>query len=246
MSWSARKTWTEWWTSWAEEAGSKGHPAWQSFAGTRTPALCTIRSGTAISTCMTGFPGWRPHPAVPSTRSGATGNTWSWRPGRVPVPSIPAAAIFQALHSLRAMDEPRHQREYSELLQRVDVTMHQDIGGSQRGAAGDGGAEAAPGRPGHRRSAGPAGILSARSGATVLPYRAPARPIWSRSSKALGGLNRWCWPARSFPHGKHCGSATFIWTTPLAGLLRAHVARWRRGLAGLPAAARKIRASRRR
>ena len=32
----------------------------------------------------------------------------------------------------------------------------------------------------------------------------------------------------------------------VAGLLRAHVARWRRGLAGLPAAARKIRASRRR
>ena len=45
----------------------------------------------------------------------------------VPAPSVPAAVIFQALHSLRAMDEPRHEREYSGLLQRVDSTLHQEI-----------------------------------------------------------------------------------------------------------------------
>ncbi|MGY2745254.1 hypothetical protein ACVWZ8_002371 [Arthrobacter sp. UYCu723] len=45
----------------------------------------------------------------------------------VPVPSIPAAVIFPALHSFRAMDDLRHQREYSGLLQRVATSMHQEI-----------------------------------------------------------------------------------------------------------------------
>ncbi|SDP25406.1 Uncharacterised nucleotidyltransferase [Arthrobacter sp. ok909] len=163
----------------------------------------------------------------------------------VPVPSKPAAVIFQALHSLRAMDDPRHQREYKELLQRVDVSMHQDIVDLsvelQSTAAltpflDDLGIGNLPVRQGivseewcHRTSAqgpGTAYLVSLLES----PWR--AKPLV---------LARAVFPSR------HTLRERDIYLDDsVAGLLTAQVARWRRGVAGLPAAARKIRASRRR
>lgn len=162
----------------------------------------------------------------------------------VPVPSITAAVIFQALHSLRAMDDSRHQREYSGLLQRVDVSMHQDIAALsvelQATAAlnpllDDLGIAELPVRRGtiseewrHRTSV--QGVGTAYLVALIeSPWR--AKP-WV--------LARAVWPSRQILRQRD-----LYLDDSIAGLLRIHMARWRRGVTRLPAAARKIRATRR-
>ncbi|MCI9872647.1 nucleotidyltransferase family protein [Arthrobacter humicola] len=163
----------------------------------------------------------------------------------VAVPSKPAAVIFQALHSLRAMDNPRHQREYSGLLQRVDVTMYQDIvdlsAELQATAAlnpflDDLGVADLRGRQGtvseewrHRTAVqdpGTAYLISL----VESPWR--VKPLVL--ARAV------------FPSRQTLRERDIYLDDSVAGVLRAYVARWRRGLTGLPTAARKIRASRRR
>ena len=162
----------------------------------------------------------------------------------VPVPSVPAAVIFQALHSLRAMDEPRHQREYSGLLQRVDPGMHQDIvdlsvelqaTAALKPLLADLGAKYVQVRQEpvseewrHRTSV--QGVGTAYLVALIeSPWR--AKPLV---------LARAVWPSRQILRQRD-----LYLDDSVAGLLKIHLARWRRGVTGLPAAARKIRASRR-
>ena len=163
----------------------------------------------------------------------------------VPVPSIPAAAIFQALHSLRAMDEPRHQREYSELLQRLDVTMHQDLvdlsvelqaTAALKPFLDDLGIE----------------DLTVRQGSVSEEWR-HRTAVQGPGTAYLVSLVESPWRVKPlvlaravFPSRQTLRERDLHLDDSFAGLLRAHVARWRRGLAGLPAAALKVRASRRR
>lgn len=163
----------------------------------------------------------------------------------LPVPSIPAAVIFQALHSLRAMDEPRHQREYSGLLQRVDTSMHKEIlelsmelqaASALRPLLADLGAMDVPVRQEpvseewrHRTSV--QGVGTAYLVALIeSPWR--AKPLV---------LARAVWPSRQILRQRD-----LYLDDSVAGLLKIHLARWRRGVTGLPAAARKIRTTRRR
>jgi hypothetical protein len=163
----------------------------------------------------------------------------------VSVPSIPAAAIFQALHSLRAMDEPRHQREYSELLQRLDATMYQDFvdlsvelqaTAALKPFLDDLGIE----------------VLTVRQGAVSEEW-SHRTAVQGTGTAYLVSLIESPWRAKPlvlaravFPSRQTLRERDLHLDDSVKGLLRAHVARWRRGLAGLPAAARKISASRRR
>lgn len=163
----------------------------------------------------------------------------------VPVPSVPAAVIFQALHSLRAMDDPRHQREYSMLLQRVDATLHQNImalslelqaTAALRPLLNDLGVKVLRGGEGavseewrHRTSVqgiGTAYLVEL----TDSPWLAKPRVL----ARAM------------FPSRQSLRHDNLYLDESVSGIFMAHVARWRRGLAGLPGAARKLRASRRR
>ncbi|MET4134165.1 nucleotidyltransferase family protein [Pseudarthrobacter sp. PvP090] len=163
----------------------------------------------------------------------------------VPVPSVPAAVIFQALHSLRAMDEPRHQREYSGLLQRVDTSMHKEI------------VELSI----ELQATSALQPLLDDLGIVDLPVRqGPVSDEWSNRTSIQGtgtaylvALIEAPWRAKPrvlvraiFPSRNTLRERDLHLDDSVAGLLRAHVARWRRGMAGLPAAARKIRTSRRR
>ncbi|MDR7083159.1 hypothetical protein J2X01_002452 [Arthrobacter ginsengisoli] len=161
----------------------------------------------------------------------------------VPVPSVPAAVLFQALHSLRAMDEPRHQREYSGLLQRVDNSMHQDIVNLSVELEATAALKPLLEDLGLSDLAAPQGTVSEEwlhrtsvqgTGTAYLvefmesPWRAKPRV-----------LARAIFPSRSTLRERdlHLDDSA-------RGLLRAHLARWRRGAAGIPTAARKIRARR--
>jgi hypothetical protein len=160
----------------------------------------------------------------------------------VAVPSVPAAVIFQALHSLRAMDELRHQLEYSGLLERVDSSMHQDVldlavelkaTAALQPLLDDLGVAALPFRHDsvseewrHRTSV--QGTATAYLAALMeSPWRAKPRVL----TRAI------------FPSLATLRERNLQLDDSVAGLLRAHLARWRRGVAGLPAAARKIRDS---
>ncbi|MEV5051582.1 nucleotidyltransferase family protein [Arthrobacter sp. LAR12-1-1.1] len=163
----------------------------------------------------------------------------------VPVPSKPAAVIFQALHSLRSMDEPRHQREYSALLHRVDVTMHQDLV--------DLSAEL-------QATAALQPLLADLGIADMPALQGTVSEEWRHRTSVQGpgtaylvSLVESPWRVKPlvlaralFPSRQTLRERDLHLDDSVAGLLRAHVARWRRGMAGLPAAARKIRDSRRR
>lgn len=163
----------------------------------------------------------------------------------VPVPSVAAAIIFQALHSLRAIEEPRHQREYSGLLQRVDATMHQDIlllsmelraTAALKPLLDDLGIAGLPDRQAaasaewrHRTSV---------QGTGMAYLVALSESDWRAKPRVLA---RAVWPSRQILQEQDLRLDGSI-----AGLLRAHLARWRRGALGLPTALLKMRASRRR
>lgn len=162
----------------------------------------------------------------------------------VPVPSVLAAVILQALHSLRAMDDARHQREYSGLLQRVDAALLQDIvelsvelqaTGALKPLLDDLGVKYLPGGEGtvseewrHRTSA--QGTGTAYLVALIeSPWRVKPLVI-----------------ARTvFPSRRTLRHADLHLDDSVVGLVRAHTARWRRILVSFPAAIRKVRASRR-
>lgn len=163
----------------------------------------------------------------------------------VPVPSIPAAVIFQALHSLRSMDNPRHQREYSGLLQRVDPSMHQDIVDLSD----------------ELQATAALKPLLADLGIGDLPaLQETVSEEWRHRTSAQGPGTAYLvsfiespWRVKPlvlaravFPPRQTLRERDLHLDDSFVGLLSAHVARWRRGLAGLPAAVRKIRASRRR
>ncbi|AOT02267.1 nucleotidyltransferase family protein [Arthrobacter sp. U41] len=160
------------------------------------------------------------------------------------VPSIPAAVIFQALHSLRAMDDPRHQREYSGLLQRVDATLHQDIvdlsaelesTAALKPFLDDLGMADLPVRQGtvseewrHRTSVhgtGTAYLVALMES----PWRAKPRVL----ARAI------------FPSRLSLRHDDLYLDDSVTGIVRAYVSRWGRGIASLPSAARRIRATRR-
>ena len=162
----------------------------------------------------------------------------------VPVPSIPAAVIFQALHSLRAINDPRHQREYSTLLQRVNATLHRDIvdlsvelqaTAALKPFLEDMQVKDLPDGPGtvseewryrtSERFPGSAYLIAF----VESPWR--AKPLV---------VARAVWPSRQTLRQRD-----LYLDKSMAGLMRAHLARWQRGLARLPAAARTIRNSRR-
>ncbi|BCW72548.1 nucleotidyltransferase family protein [Arthrobacter sp. NicSoilB8] len=161
----------------------------------------------------------------------------------VPVPSIPAAVIIQALHSLRNMGDPRHVDEYLGLLQRIGATVHRDLvdlSAELRATAAlkplldDLGMANLPMLPGavseewrYRTSVqgtGTAYLVELMEG----PWRAKPRVL----ARAI------------FPSRQSLRHDNLYLDESVAGLLRAHLSRWRRGLVGLPTAARKIRASR--
>ncbi|MET3949196.1 nucleotidyltransferase family protein [Arthrobacter sp. UYEF36] len=161
----------------------------------------------------------------------------------VPVPSIPAAVIFQALHSLRAMDDARHQREYSGLLQWVDASKHRDIvdlsvelqaTAALKPLLSDLGIADLPDRQGtvseewrHRTSV--QGTGTAHLVALLeSPWRAKPRLLTQTV----------------FPSRQTLRHEDLHMDESLSGLSRAYIARWRRILVSLPAAAWKIRASR--
>ena len=163
----------------------------------------------------------------------------------VPVPSIPAAVIFQALHSLRAMDEPRHNREYSGLLQRVDTSMHKEI--LELSIELQAASALKP-------------LLDDLGIADPPVHQGPVSEEWSNRTSIQGtgtaylaALIESPWRAKPrvfvraiFPSRNTLRERDLHLDDSVAGLLRAHVARWRRGMAGLPAAAGKIRTTRRR
>lgn len=164
---------------------------------------------------------------------------------RVPVPSLPGAAIFQALHSLRSMSVPRHRDEYLGLLRRVDSTLRQGIvnlsvqlqaTAALKPLLDDLGVQDLP------SLVGPVGEewryrVSVQLPGTVHLIALIESP-WRVKPLVL---------ARAvFPSRNVLRQVDIYLDDSVAGLLRAHVARWRRGLAGLPAAALKVRASRRR
>lgn len=161
----------------------------------------------------------------------------------VPVPSIPAAVIFQALHSLRAMDNPRHEREYAGLLQRVDVTMHQDIA--------DLSVEL-------RATAALKPLFDALGITLPEDLQESVSEEWRHRTSVQGtgtaylvALRESPWRAKprvlaraAFPSRHTLRERDLHMDDSVAGLLRAHVARWRRALVYLPAAVRKFRISR--
>lgn len=163
---------------------------------------------------------------------------------RVAVPSIPAAVIFQALHSLRAISVPRHRDEFIGLLQRVDVTMHQHI--MDLSAELEATAALKP-------------FLDELGIADVPVRQGTVSEEWRHRTSAQGpgtayliALIESPWRVKPlvlaravFPSRRILRENDLHLDNSVASLLRAHVSRWRRGLAGLPAAARKIRASRR-
>lgn len=163
----------------------------------------------------------------------------------VPVPSIPAAAIFQALHSLRAMDEPRHQREYSELLQRLDVAMHQDLA--------DLSVEL-------HATAALKPLLDVLGIADLRLRQGTVSEEWRHRTSAQGpgtaylvSLIESPWRVKPlvltrtvFPSRQTLRHENLHLDDSLIGLSKAYLARWRRILVSFPAAARKIRTSRRR
>lgn len=161
----------------------------------------------------------------------------------VPVPSIPGAVIFQALHSLRAMDNPRHEREYAGLLQRVDVTMHQDIADLSV----------------ELRATAALKPLLDDLGITLPPDRQEnVSEEWRHRTSVQGtgtaylvALRESPWRAKPlliartvFPSRQILRHQDLHLDDSVVGLIRAHVARWCRILVSFPAAARKMRASR--
>lgn len=163
----------------------------------------------------------------------------------VPVPSIPAAVIFQALHSLRNMEDSRHRSDYSALLQRVDVSMHQDIG--------DLSVEL-------QATAALKPLLDDLRITVLSDRQVTVSEEWRyRTSVQVPGLaylialieSPWRLKplviARAiFPSRETLRYDDLYFDDSVAGLLRAHVSRWQRGLVSLPAAARKTWTSRRR
>ena len=162
----------------------------------------------------------------------------------VPVPSIPAAVIFQALHSLRAMDEPRHQREYSGLLQRVDTSMHKEI------------LELSI----ELQAASALKPLLDDLGIADLPvHQGPVSEEWSNRTSIQGtgtaylaALIESPWRAKPrvfvraiFPSRNTLRERDLHLDDSVAGLFRAYMSRWRRAMAAFPTAGRKIRDSRR-
>ncbi|MDI3213836.1 nucleotidyltransferase family protein [Arthrobacter sp. AL12] len=162
----------------------------------------------------------------------------------IAVPSVPAAVIFQALHSLRAMDDPRHQREYTGLLQRVDTTLHRDIvelsvelkaTSALQPLLEELGADGLPTRD-EEVSAEWRYRTSAHVPGTALLIALMESPWRSKPRVFARGI---------FPSRQYLRQRDPDIDDSVAGLLGAHVSRWHRGLAGLPGAARKIRDSRR-
>ena len=163
----------------------------------------------------------------------------------VPVPSVPAAVIFQALHSLRAMQDPRHQREYLGLLQRVDAAVHQGIvdlsvelqaSAALRPLLDDLGVKDLPCGEGtvseewrYRTSVqgtGTAYLVELMDSPWLAKPRVLARAI--------------------FPSRQSLRHDDLYLDESVSGIIRTYVSRWGRGLASLPTAARRITASRRR
>lgn len=162
----------------------------------------------------------------------------------VAVPSIPAAVIFQALHSLRAMDEPRHEREYSGLLQRVDSKLHQEIVDLSVELQAMAALKPLLEDLGLSDLAAPQG--------TVSEEWRHRTSVQGTGTAYLVELMESPWQAKPqvlaraiFPSRDTLRQRDLHLEDSVSGLLRAHFARWRRGVAGLPAAARKIRDSRR-
>ncbi|HEX9227078.1 MAG TPA: nucleotidyltransferase family protein [Arthrobacter sp.] len=162
----------------------------------------------------------------------------------VPVPSVAAAVIFQALHSLRTMEEPRHQREYSGLLERIDISIHQEIVNLSMEL---------------RATAALTAFLD-DLGVAELPVGQEAVSDEWRHRTAVQGtgtaylvaLMESPWRAKPrvlaraiFPSRNTLRERDLHLDDSVAGLLRAHLSRWRRGAAGIPAAVRKIKDKRR-
>lgn len=157
----------------------------------------------------------------------------------VPGPSIPAAVIFQALHSLRGMEEPRHEREYSGLLQRVDVTLHQGIV--------DLSVEL-------QATAALKPLFDDLGLKNMLVLQGTVSEEWRHRTFVQGAGTAYLvelmespWRARPrvlaralFPSRRTLRERDLHLDESFRGLVRAHLARWRRGVAGLPTAARKI------
>ena len=160
----------------------------------------------------------------------------------VPVPSLPEAVIFQALHSLRAMDDPCHQRECSGLLQEVDASMHPDILDLSAATAARGprlddlGVKYLPCGEGRISEEWRYRTSVQGTGAAYLvelmdsPWLAKPRVL----ARAI------------FPSWQSLRHDDLYLDESVSGIFRAYISRWGRGLASLPAAARRIRASRRR
>lgn len=166
--------------------------------------------------------------------------------GRIaPVPSTSAAVIFQALHSLRAMNDPRHQREYTGLIQRVPVTMHKEI----RDLSEELQATAAL-----KPFLDDLGLEDRPTGTeTVSEEWRHRTSVQGTGTAYLIALMESPWQAKPrvlaraiVPSRNTLRERNLHLDDTVAGLIRAHLARWRRGLAGLPAAARKAGPSRRR
>lgn len=162
----------------------------------------------------------------------------------VPVPSKPAAAIFQALHSLRNMTDPRHEREYAGLLQRVDATTRQEI--VDLGEELQATAALAPFLTGLGMAdfVGPGADVSeewrhrtAVHGTGTAYLVSLMESPWRAKPRVLA---RAVWPSRETLRERNLHLDGSV-----AGLLRARALRWRRAMAGFPSAARKIRAARR-
>ena len=163
----------------------------------------------------------------------------------VPVPSIPAAIIFQALHSLRSMSVPRHRVEYLGLLRRVDSTLRQgivDLSAELQATAAlkplldELGVEDLPVLEGSISEEWRYRVAVQLPGTVHLV--ALMESPWRVKPLVL---------ARAvFPSRNVLRQTDIFLDDSVAGLLTAYLGRWRRGLAGLPKAARKMRDSRRR
>lgn len=163
----------------------------------------------------------------------------------IPVPSIPAAVIFQALHSLRAMDDPRHQREYSGLFERVDASLHQDIVDLSMEL------QATAAMKPFLDGLGTAGLLVQQE--TVSEEWLHRTSVQGVGTAYLVALIESPWRTKPgvlaraiFPSRQSLRHDDLYLDDSIIGIIRAYVSRWGRGMAGLPAAVQRIRASRRR
>ncbi|MDP9982260.1 hypothetical protein J2W14_001648 [Pseudarthrobacter oxydans] len=163
----------------------------------------------------------------------------------VPVPSLPAAVIFQALHSLRAMDDPRHQREYSGLFERVDASLHHDIVDLSVEL------QATAALKPFLDGLGTTGLLIQQE--TVSEEWLHRTSVQGVGTAYLVELMDSPWLVKPrvlaraiFPSRQSLRHDDLYLDESISGILRAYVLRWARGLASLPAAARRTRATRRR